>query len=631
MMLVMCGIGALLDPSGHAGPSTAEAMVDALRHRGPDGDDWRRLGPALLVHTRLSIIDVEGGDQPLTSEDGTVTLVANGEIYNYVELRRGLEERGHVFATHSDCEVILHLYEEEGPDCVHRLNGIFGFALWDARRERLVAARDPFGVKPIYWAEQGGRVAVGSEVGAVLAAGLGSTLIDPVALDHFLAWRFVPAPRTIFAGVSKLAAASYLVAEPNAPVRVESYRTAPGASLDESPAELADELAQRFEQAVARQMMSDVPYGAFLSGGIDSAGITAAMARHDDKPIQTYTIGFPGHDEALDERSAAAASARAIGTEHHSVAMTAEDFQGQIRSTIQRLEEPCGIPSAPALLQLSEFTAQSVKVVLSGQGADEPLGGYSRHKAAALLNLVAATPRALAGPARALAGALPRNEKAKRAAGLLGAGDPTDRLLGIFDIAPSALRGALTGSDGSEAAAERRALAEAVLDDVRDRDVLEQALYLDTHLFLPDGLLIYGDKMTMAHGLEQRVPFLDVELMRFVERIPGRVRVKGLKRKWLHKQAMAKVAPAEVLNRPKLGFSTPYDRWLREELGGEVRRRFAPGSELASTIDPATVAGLVDAHRSGRADNKRLLYCLLELSEWQSLFAGADAPALVAS
>ncbi|WP_028065255.1 asparagine synthase (glutamine-hydrolyzing) [Solirubrobacter soli] len=627
----MCGIGALLDPAGIAGPSTAEAMVRALRHRGPDGDDWRRVGPALLVHTRLSIIDVAGGDQPFTSEDGTITLVANGEIYNYLELRAGLEQRGHTFASRSDCEIILHLYEEDGPECVHKLNGIFGFTLWDARRQRLVAARDAFGVKPVYWAERGRRVAVGSEVGAVLAAGLGSTMIDPIALDHFLAWRFVPAPRTLFAGVQKLPAASYLVAEVDQPVKVTSYRTAPGASFDASPAELADGLAHEFGQAVGRQMMSDVPYGAFLSGGIDSAGIAAAMTAHDDKPIQTFTIGFPGHDDTLDERAAAEASAKVIGTDHHSVAMSATDFRGQIRDTIHRLEEPCGIPSAPALLQLSEFTTKSVTVVLSGQGADEPLGGYSRHQAAAMLQYVAKLPGAVAGPARRLAGALPRNEKAKRAAGLLGAGDATDRLLGIFDIAPSELRAALTGADGSEAAAERRALAEAVLDDVRDRDPLEQTLYLDTHLFLPDGLLIYGDKMSMAHGLEQRVPFLDVELMRYVERIPAKVRVKGLKRKWLHKQAMAKLVPREIIDRPKLGFSTPYDRWLREELGSEVARRFAPGTDLAATIDPATVSALVSGHQSGRADNKRLLYCLLELSEWQSLFSGAEAPELVAS
>jgi asparagine synthase (glutamine-hydrolysing) len=604
-------------------------MTAALRHRGPDGESHLQVGPALLVHTRLAIIDVAGGDQPLRSEDGNVTAVVNGEIYNYRELRAELEAKGHRFATHSDCEVVVHLYEEMGPDCVRRLNGMFGFALWDARRNRLVAARDPFGVKPLYWAQRGGRVAVASEIGALLAAGLGSSALDPVALDHFLAWRFVPAPRTLFAGVSKLAAATVLIAEPGEPARVSSYREAPGAPfLEASSDELAAELAERFSQAVGRQMMSDVPYGAFLSGGIDSAAIVAAMARHDAEPPRTFTIGFPGHDDALDERAMAQQSADAIGARHSSVAMSSTDFRTQLRTCIARLEEPCGIPSAPALLQLSEFAARSVKVVLSGQGADEPLGGYSRHQAAAVLRLAAAVPDALARPARGLADLLPRNERVKRASRLFGHGDATSRLLGIFDIAPPELRAALTGSDGVAAAEERRALAEGVLADVADRDPLEQALYLDTHLFLPDGLLVYGDKMSMAHGLEQRVPFLDVELMRFVERIPARQRVRGLQRKWMHKRAMARIVPEELLGRPKLGFSTPYDKWLRESLGSEVQERFAPGSELAGLVDSSTVARLVQGHRSGRGDHKRLLYCLLELADWHEGFAGGEVPDL---
>jgi len=622
-MVAMCGIGALLDPAGLAGPATAGAMTTALQHRGPDGDGWVRVGPAVLVHTRLAIIDVDGGDQPLMSEDGSITLIANGEIYNHNELRAGLEARGHVFATRSDCEVIVHLYEEHGADCVRHLNGIFGFALWDARRRRLVAARDMFGVKPLYWSARGRQVAVASEIGALSAAGLGSAELDPIALDHFLAWRFVPAPRTLYAGISKLPAASVLVAEPDKPVRVSSYREAPGAPFDDATAaELVDAYGERFVQAVGRQMMSDVPYGCFLSGGIDSAGIAAAMAAVDSEPPRSFTIGFPGHDSALDERAAAAESARAIGTRHADVAMNVDDFRAQLRACIHRLEEPCGIPSAPALLQLSEFTAQSVKVVLSGQGADEPLGGYRRHQAAAVLGLAARTPGFLAGPVRRAADALPRNERAKRAARLLGGDDATGRLLSVFDIAPAEVRTALTGSVGLEAAAERRALAEAVLGDVADRAPLDQALYLDTRLFLPDGLLVYGDKMSMAHGLEQRVPFLDVELMRFVERVPARVRVRGLKRKWMHRQALRKVVPEELLGRPKLGFSTPYDRWLRESLGTEVEQRFAPGSDLGALIDPVTVHGLVDGHRSGRADNKRLLYCLLELAEWHGRLSG---------
>jgi asparagine synthase (glutamine-hydrolysing) len=618
----VCGIGALLDPAGSTAAGVGPAMAAALRHRGPDGEGTVQVGPALLVHTRLAIIDVAGGDQPLLSEDGAITLVANGEIYNHAALRQELEGLGHRFATHSDCEVIVHLYEEFGPDFVRRLNGIFAFALWDDRRKRLVAARDHFGVKPLYWATDGRRFALASEVGALLPTGMGSTVIDPVALDHFLAWRFVPAPRTIFAGVSKLPAASLLVAEPDRPPRISCYRDAPGEPYsDASVDELSGALAENFVEAVGRQMMADVPYGCFLSGGIDSAAIAAAMARTDGVPPRSFTIGFPGHGADLDERAAAGESARLIGTRHEAVAMTSADFRSQLRTCIERLEEPCGIPSAPALLQLSEFTARSVKVVLSGQGADEPLGGYRRHQAAALLDLIGRAPGALSWPASMAAAALPRNERAKRAARLFAGGDATERLLAIFEIAPARVRQALTGSDGEEAASERAALAEAVLADVAGRDLLEQALYLDTHLFLPDGLLIYGDKMSMAHGLEQRVPFLDRELMSFVERIPARLRVRRLRRKYIHRRALSQVVPPEVVGRPKLGFSTPYDQWLRQSLGSEVEMLFAPGTELATVADPRTVHGLVAAHRHGRADNKRLLYCLLELAGWREAFA----------
>lgn len=629
----MCGIGALLDPDGPADARVERAMLDALRHRGPDGEGARREGPALLVHTRLAIIDVAGGDQPLVSEDGEVVLVANGEIYNHLELRAELQSRGHRFATGSDCEVILHLYEELGPECVRRLNGIFGFVLWDRRRRTLVAARDPLGVKPLYWAQRGRRIAVASEVSALLAVGLGSVEIDSVALDHFLAWRFVPAPRTMFAGVSKLAAASVLVADERGRVSVSSYREAPGEPFaDRSVAQLQEEFVGRFEDAVARQMMSDVPYGAFLSAGIDSAAIAASMRNAGADPLRTFTVGFPGEGDELDERAGAAETAAALGAEHRDLGLTATDFERQLRRSIRRLEEPCGIPSAPALLALSEFTSRSVKVVLSGQGADEPLGGYPRHQAAALLRIVASLPSAVGAPARAATSLLPRNERARRAARLFDAGDDLDRLLQIFEIAPAGTRRALTGADDT-GAQERRALAAGVLEDVRGRDVLEQALYLDTHLFLPDGLLVYGDKMTMAHGLEQRVPFLDVEFMRFVERIPARLRVRGLRRKWLYRGAIRRVVPPVAADRPKLGFSTPYDRWLRASLGEQVERRYTSDPELSAVLEGATVSTLVAAHRAARDDNKRVLYCLLELAMWKSAFGDpgdADAEAAAA-
>src|SRR5919108_5741324 len=272
----MCGLGAILDPAGATEAEGARRIVEALRHRGPDGHAIRRIGPVALAHTRLAIIDVEGGDQPLDSEDGHITAIVNGEIYNHRELRTGLEHRGHRFATHSDSEVVVHAYEEHGLDCVRRLNGIFAFVLWDAHRRRLVAARDEFGVKPLYWWTDGTRVAIASEIGALLDAGLVKPAVDRIALDHYLACRFVPSPRTLFEGVSKLPPASTLVLENGSAPRITSWREAPGPQLDGRDDELAGELSERFTDAVKRQMMSDVPHGAFLSGGGDSPGVLAA-------------------------------------------------------------------------------------------------------------------------------------------------------------------------------------------------------------------------------------------------------------------------------------------------------------------------------------------------------------------
>ena len=627
----MCGIGAILDPAGTAGPDAAERMVEALRHRGPDGDALRRIGPVTLAHTRLAIIDVAGGDQPLDSEDGQVTAIVNGEIYNQIHLRRLLQERGHRFATHSDSEVVVHAYEEHGLECVRRLSGIFAFALWDARRRRLVAARDAYGVKPLYWWSDGRRVALASEIGALLAAGLAAPAVDRVALDHYLACRFVPAPRTLFEGIRKLPAASTLVVEEHGEPRVEGWRERPASPFQGAgDDELADQLAERFTDAVERQMMSDVPYGAFLSGGVDSAAVVAAMAARSESPPTTFTIGFPGHGDVLDERAAAGESARLIGTDHHSTTTSETDFLAELALSVPRLEEPCGIPSAPALMQLSRFAATRVKVVLAGQGADEPHGGYGRHQAAAVLDRLRFVPAAAAAPAAALARALPRAARARRTAHVLGGRGDAERLLRLVEITDAPVRNALLGgrldAGGEEATGERLARAGQILADVSGRSLLDQALYLDTHMFLPDGILICNDKMSMAAGLELRVPFLDVDLMRFVERIPADTRVRRGAGKRLHRVAMERILPPGIANRPKHGFATPYDDWLRASLGAEVERRYAPGTALAALVEPAAVARLVGEHRRGRADHKAILYCLLELSEWHHAFVEAREP-----
>jgi asparagine synthase (glutamine-hydrolysing) len=622
----MCGIGAILDPGGSAHAEAGRRMVEALRHRGPDGDGVTKLGPATLAHTRLAIIDVAGGDQPLSSEDGAVTAIVNGEIYNHLQLREELEARGHRFATHSDCEVVVHSYEEHGLDFVRRLNGIFALALWDDRGRRLVAARDHFGVKPLYWCSDGRRVAVSSEIGGLLNAGLVRARVDPIALDHYLACRFVPSPRTLFEGVRKLPATALLIAPEDGPPVVSSYREAPGAPYEAGEEELAAELAARFEDAVDRQMMSDVPYGELLSGGVDSAAVAAAMARRSPSPPHTFTIGFPGAGSELDERAAAAQTARALGTDHKDTAMEQTGFLEELAASVPRLEEPCGIPSAGALMQLSRFAARDVKVVLAGQGADEPHGGYGRHRAAAVLSKLNLFPPAMAAPALAAARILPRAASARRMAHMVGGRSAPERLIRLVEITDHRQRAELTGSVGDAAEGERLASAAEVLSDVEGRSLLEQALYLDTHMFLPDGILLCNDKMSMAASLELRVPFLDTELMRFVERIPAAMRTGPRAGKRLHRMAMASLLPAEIANRPKHGFATPYDDWLRESLGEEVERRYGEGEPLGELIDPGAARRLVDEHRRGRADHKSVLYCLLELSEWHRAFVEPRGP-----
>jgi asparagine synthase (glutamine-hydrolysing) len=626
----MCGIAALLDPAGVSGQDAPRRMLEALRHRGPDGEGIRRAGPATLAHTRLAIIDVAGGDQPLDSEDGAVTVIVNGEIYNHRTLRTRLEERGHRFATGSDSEAIVHAYEESGPECVRELNGIFAFVLWDERRQRLVAARDEFGVKPLYWWSDGTRVAIASEIGALLKAGVTTAEVDRTALDHYLACRFVPAPRTLFSGINKLPAASTLIVEQGSQPRIQTWRAPPGAPhRDLSDEDVAGQLAERFTDAVERQMMSDVPYGAFLSGGVDSAAVVAAMALRSPHPPTTFTIGFPGAGPVFDEREAAAESARLIGTEHDATETAETDFLSELASAVPRLEEPCGIPSAPALGQLSRFAAKKVKVVLAGQGADEPHGGYGRHQAAALLGRLRHAPAALASPAAAVARALPRAARARSAAHMLGGRGDAERLLRLVEITDAPVRQALLGDQRpKDAESERLALALNVLADVPGRDLLDQALHLDTRMFLPDGILICNDKMSMAASLELRVPFLDVELMRFVERVPARVRVRPRAGKRIHRMAMERILPPGIADRPKHGFATPYDEWLRASLGEEVERRYSKTAPLAELVEPNAVQTLVAEHRRGRADHKAILYCLLELSEWHRAFVEAREPSL---
>jgi asparagine synthase (glutamine-hydrolysing) len=591
-------------------------MLRALRHRGPDGEALVRDGPVLLVFTRLAIVDVEGGSQPFRSEDGACLAVVNGEIYNHLELRRELERLGHAFRTRSDCEVVLHAYEQFGADCVSRLNGIFAFVVWDRGRRRLLAARDHFGVKPLYWSSNGPRIALASEIRTLLGAGVATPALDRVALDHFLALGFVPSPRTLFAGIQKLPPASTLCVDRDG-LRIASYREPPGEPYRDSSEALERELHDRFLDAVERQLMSDVPYGAFLSGGLDSAAIAAAMGKRSGIPPRTFTVGFPdfaGHP--ADERETASRTAMAIGADHHETAILERNFDRELSGYVHDLEEPCSRTSSPALRRLSHFASASVKLVLAGQGADECFGGYPQHQWAAALWPLRRLPASAALPFEALR---PRSW-ASRAARMVRAQTDVDWLLSAFEWSTPEQRSELAGgSSVEEGADERRELAARIVSEV-DGSLLDRALHLDLHMILPDRLLIPADKLSMSAGLEYRVPFLDVELMRFVQRIPGKLRTRAHDRKRLLRRAVAPLVPPEVAMRRKQGFMTPYAGGFRDGLGRELQSRFAPTEDVSGVLSSNAVGRLVGEHRSGTADHRLLLICLLELATWHRTF-----------
>ncbi len=623
----MCGIAGWLSLDGSpVDREVVQRMTAALVHRGPDDEGFFYAPQVALAQRRLSIIDVTGGHQPLANEDQSVWITYNGEIYNFPELMHALTQRGHRFRTRCDTEVVVHAYEEYGLDCLPRFNGMYAFALWDSRAQRLLLARDPFGIKPLYLWQTPRHLLFASEIKAFLADPNFSRELDPVALDEYLTFQFVPSPRTIFTGVQKVPPGHCVIVE-NGKVRMLAFaRSAarPAAVRDEHAA--VTELQERLFAAVERQMISDVPVGAMLSGGVDSATVVAIMRQVRQQPVKTFTVGFEGNF-AKNEISAARRSAAILGTEHHDVMIGAQDCLDAFAATIWHLDEPVATPSALAMYWVSRLAAEHVKVVLTGQGADEPWGGYRRYRGEKLGRWYRRVPSVLRHSLVApLVEHLPRAEAAKRAVHALDAGDPVARFVGVYTVFSPAMKRALYGE----------ALA-AVVDDarllevlrywqapVKDLDPLAQQLYVETRFSLPDNLLLYGDKMAMASSLEARVPLLDRDLMEFVERLPVHLRLKGWSgHKYLYRKAIAKWLPEEILRRPKIGFTTPMDEWFQRGIAGTVRERIAtPGSACARYFKPAYIDTLIQDHVARRADHTRPLYSLLVFESWHEQFMG---------
>jgi asparagine synthase (glutamine-hydrolysing) len=626
----VCGIAGIFSYRDQApvDASALERMVDAMAHRGPDDDGVHVDREAGVGVRRLSIIDVEGGHQPIFAAGGRYCVVSNGEIYNYRELRRELGAHGHTFATASDTEVVAHAYEQWGLAALSRFNGIFGVAVWDAVERRLTVARDPFGVKPVYWHDDGGRLVFASEIRSLLAAGGIQRRVDVTAMEQYLRYRFVPAPRTAFAGISKLPAGHCLEVS-HAGVRLTRYSEPPAdvEVLHSDADDIVDDLRTHLRAAVERQMVSDVPIGVLLSGGADSTALATLVAQASQEKITTFSIGF-GDDYKDDELTRARATAARLGADHHELRLGRDEFASFLPDAVWMLEEPVATSSTYPFYRLCRMARETVKVVLSGQGADEPFAGYER----ALAERYGAAYRALPSWMRArlvepAIGLLPRNEQLKRAVFAVGQADPAVRLDRVYSIIDDDVARKLSGPDLLGVVHER--MAEPWRCDVTGRDSLAQLLYVDARFSLSDNLLIYGDKLSMAASVELRVPYLDLELMAFAERIPSSLKVHGLQRKYVFKKAVSEWVPEETLRGRKIGFNTPVDAWFRGPLAEELLERVgSQDSAAGALLDRREVVDLVEQHVSGRHNHQRILYALLILEHWHEQYIAPSDDAL---
>jgi asparagine synthase (glutamine-hydrolysing) len=620
----MCGICGVAAADPRRIPLNApalRAMTDAIEHRGPD-EDGHFLQPGVaLGMRRLSIIDLAGSSQPISNEDETVWTVFNGEIYNFAELRRDLRARGHSFATEGDTETIVHLYEEHGPSFARHLRGMFAVAIWDTARRRLVLTRDRMGVKPLYVAEGRHGLAFASEVKSLVAAGLVSPRLDPLGAELFMGWGFVPGPTTLFEGVRKLMPASTLVFEDGALTEEREYWTPfddPPADVGRDAAEDRERLLELLGTAVRARMVSDVPLGVMLSGGLDSSLITALMADASDRPVKTFSVGF-AEDADANELADARRVAKRLGTDHYELETSALDHPGLLDDALWHLEEPIADLSCLGFLLLSRLARETVTVALSGQGADELLGGYRKHQVAWAAGLAQRLPGArplLAGAARL------GSPESTRARGLraLSTRDPAERMLAMSRVVQPRERLELftPGFLRPEAEAE---LVDVVRrqGDRPELSVLGETLHLDTRIGLVDNMLLYFDKMSMAASLEVRVPFMDHDVVAFCEALPDPRRVRRGNRKDLLKRASRGLVEDAIIDKPKRGFfHSALGTWLRAHREPLLRDTLLAPETRARGLyrDEAVEALLAAAGEEGKKADQRL-FTLFLLERWQ--------------
>jgi asparagine synthase (glutamine-hydrolysing) len=596
-----------------------EAMTNSIIHRGPDDEGYHLDGPLGLGFRRLSIIDLSGGHQPMSDREETVWVVFNGEIYNFLELRRELESFGHVFQTNSDTEVIIHGYKQWGDEVLNRLNGMFGLAIWDARQERLILARDPFGIKLLYYRVDGGSIYFGSEMRAIRAAMRERPEIDPGSLNLFLRYRFTPSPHTILRGVYKLAPGTKLTAQNGRYEVSRWYQFKPVPfSPAKSPNEAKEELLALYQQAVKRQLISDVPVGLLLSGGIDSAMLLALMNLNGGS-WPTYTVGY-GSSYTDDELADGAETARVLGSKHTSVRITKSIFEEALPKIVSALEEPIAASSIVPMYFVCERARQDVKVALVGQGPDELFGGYRRHLGVRYGALWAQAPNWMRASISSAVAALPRNETLKRGVHSLAINDRMHRYQHVLSILPGDQVDELfqDGVLAPDAGDEILECWADLADLMTNTDELGGLQFLEVRSTLPDELLMYADKLSMAHSLELRVPFIDKEIVEYVERLPAEFKVRNGSRKWLHRQACRTYLPESFLKRRKRGFAgNVVDDWFRDAMNSKMAETLLdPGSRIYQFLLPSSVRKLFELHASGRQDNHKILFSLALFEEW---------------
>src|ERR1700733_135 len=617
----MCGICGQYN-FGSALPvkrSHLELMTRSLRHRGPDDEGYYIAGPLGFGFRRLSIIDLAGGHQPMSDERQSVWVVFNGEIYNFLELRRELEGYGHVFRTNSDTEVIIHGYKQWGDDVLNRLNGMFGLAIWDAQQRRLVLARDPFGIKLLYYRIEGHSLYFGSEMRAVRATMPGTAEIDPTALNLFLRFRYTPSPYTILKGVHKLAPGTKLTVEDGSyqVSRWYQFKPVPFAP-PKSSGEAREELLGIYKAAVKRQLISDVPVGLLLSGGIDSGLLLALMNLAGDS-WPTYTVGY-GSTFADDELADAEETARILKSKHTSVSITRSIFEEALPNIVACLEEPIATSSIVPMYFVCERARQDVKVALVGQGPDELFGGYRRHLGVRYGAYWGGLPSWMRGPFSSAIAALPRNETLKRGAYSLAIPERMARYQHVLSLLPGDQvdglfqNGLLKPKSGDTILDCWNGMA----DLMAETDELGGLQFLEVRSTLPDELLMYADKLSMAHGLELRVPFLDKEIVEYAERLPANLKVRNGSRKWLHRQVCRDYLPESILKRPKRGFAmNVVDDWFRGAIDGRMNETLLDEkSKIYDYLRPSAVRELFEKHSSGQEDNHKMLFSLVVFEEW---------------